>query len=431
MNTITFLVVTGILASTVQALSYICSKDAQNNEMTVTIRQEKGPAAAQLEAIQIPTGKTDDCTSIETTSGTSTILELVITVSISTRLQTSPTIATSDCFVEPDGSVATKVKINIVQQAFAGLSVSTDTVHTVSCDSSTVGSPVIQLSGGQALTASLTPLTVAALTDGVLVKLILDSDGSVITSAQDLGTLVKIKITYTFPTSGGPAIPVGIFTHSVIAAGTADFSGPTAELITPNGCLSTSAMAAPFALTDSMTYDSAASATAATAAAAATAGNSANVYVSGKFKLAMFDGPAPKNLYIKLQYEAACLTTTEDKCANQQKYCNDNGLHRRRRSADDVFAPNGTITFVLPLKVGNGAISAGYGSGLAGYGSGAFIAQPECRVPELYWIISVVLGVMLLIVMALCVFLAFRLRKERGSVDKFFEKQGQTNPVYS
>lgn len=416
MKATAFLVVFGILASTVHALEYLCAKNAASTEMTVTIRQEKAAATEQLESIDSSTGVTGGCkstdTSVTTTSGTKTVMELVIIVSIPGRTQISPTIATKNCYVKQDAATTTKVKIDVVFQAVGGLSQLSDTVSTVSCDSATAGSSALTFSNGQALSVAFSPTVVAAKTDSVAIELT-DATGTALSGAQNLGTLVKIKITYTFATAATPVVPVGIFTYSVIAAGTADFNGPTAELITSQGCKSTSAMAAPFALADSMTYDS-------TASTATT-----NVYVSGTFKLAMFDGPSPKNLFIKVQYVAACLTTTEKKCANQQQYCTEQGFAvRRRRSANDVFAPNGTVTIVLPLNVGNGAVAAGYGIG-------ASIAQPECRVPELYWIISVVLGVMLLIVMALCVFLALRLRKERGSVDKFYAKHGQKNPVYN
>lgn len=91
---------------------------------------------------------------------------------------------------------------------------------------------------------------------------------------------------------------------------------------------------------------------------------------------------------------------------------------RKRRSADDISAINGSLTLSVPVYIGGVQSKT-----LTQY-------QPECRVPDLYWIISMVLGIMLLIVMALSVFLALCLRRERGKDVQFVGKGGENNLSY-
>lgn len=121
-------------------------------------------------------------------------------------------------------------------------------------------------------------------------------------------------------------------------------------------------------------------------------------------------------------YKAICLTINDPRCANQLKYCDDKQLVRRRRGVDDIPTTNGSLTLSVPIVIG----------GVQGQQSKYLTQdQTECRVPDVYWIISMVLGIMLLIVMALCVFLALRLRRERGKDDQFVGKGGEKNLSYT
>lgn len=80
-------------------VEFTCTKNVGETEMTVNIRQTKGTGAAQLEAIDTTNGQTNGCKSTEVTVGATTILQLAITVTVSTRVQSSPTLATANCYV--------------------------------------------------------------------------------------------------------------------------------------------------------------------------------------------------------------------------------------------------------------------------------------------------------------------------------------------
>ncbi|XP_060600752.1 uncharacterized protein LOC132754174 [Ruditapes philippinarum] len=280
----------------------------------------------------------------------------------------------------------------------------------------------------------LTAVTAAVVTDTIAASLV-DGTGTALTTT-DLGDTVRLRVTYTVPTGfAAGEFPVAIQIYDVVLSGYSDFR-TTYNLYTSNGCINTTAQAA--LDTDAgITYN----------AGDSTAGTT-HIFDTGLFKAAMFDGPAPKTMYVRFSYAATCLNVDDVKCADHEQYCTNNALTRKKRSAGTMLTmdqqfnhnlrmkrntpttgKNGTLSFGVPIKVHTEGATNSLG-GSENRGGSDVITDKECKVPDMYWIIAVVLGVLLLCMMAMCVFLVLRLRREQNQNHHGAEKLGHQNSGY-
>ncbi|XP_045159725.2 uncharacterized protein LOC123525072 [Mercenaria mercenaria] len=420
------------------SLTIDCTKSDDGTQLTATLREAVSATAVQIEAFDVANPATDDCSSTQVTVDGVTTNELIITVSLTTELQISPTIETSNCYVTAPTAPATLYTYHVVTQRQAGTTLAIDTLFSATCDS-TISVSSAEVPGGVPVANILTATAAEVVSDSIAASLV-DNTGAPVT-APDLGDLVSLRVTFTVPTG----LTAGTYAqllqiYNVELSGYSDFR-TSFNLITENGCTNATAVSV-LGLQGGVVYNPTDS----------TVGTT-HVSDTGLFTAAMFEGPAPKTMYVKFSYRKTCLTITDMKCTDQQQYCVNNALTRKKRRALEndgtmtvmkqfalgdnnalgrkkrstaLIGQNGTLQFGVPISF-NHEGSQNQQGGNSGTTSSK---QEECEVPEVYWIISIVLGFLLLCMMALCVFLVLRLRKEQNRNDRVADKLGHGNPGY-
>lgn len=436
------LFVVSLILYRADAITLYCSKSADGLHLIASFRNVKTAGVIErLQAIDTTTAATSGCISTEKTVDSVDTLELNITVSLSSKQQISPEIGTHDCYVVVTEGTPDVYSFSVVAQKNAGTSVADDDIFTGDCDSDTP-TPVQDIgSSGLLVVNTITPTDITAEAPSLVAKLV-DNSGADITASVNIGDRVRLRVTYTPPAglTDGEGV-VGVQITNVLLSGYSDFRS-TFQLITVNGCINQTT-AAILNMVGGFAYSAADSVPA----------TPEYVFQSDLFDMPLPDGPAPKKLYVKLSFNEICLTLTDNRCADQEQHCVDYSLDRdqkRKRRAAVGFeqmsalkrysldasvdmsrekrsttedSRNGTLQFAIPIKLYEGGKEARSG--------GTDDKSEElCKVPDMYWIISVVLAVLLLGTMALCIFLVLRLRREQNQNDKMAEKLGHRNPGY-
>ncbi|KAL4236905.1 hypothetical protein ACF0H5_005291 [Mactra antiquata] len=383
-------------------LTYTCSQ-SDVNEIKLTLTVEDGAFTRQMVASDISAfdGEYGDC--VSTFSPDSGIHTLVIIFDVD-GVQKSPLRSQKNCYVQPVDANG-DILVQVTLQRNPPYVVLGDEPRIVKCNKNNLSPTSVQVVDGgvDVLTNSIynRQKEVAKTTLGDITASLVNLDSA--PGQYFVGDNVKVVIQYNYALSQPAPRPIALFVRNLVVYGSEDGFNDRITYVTPNGCKGNGVQQS-FRVTN---YDIV---------------NSITVSESATFKLKLFK--KSRKAIIKLDFDAMCYTQGSP-CQDQQDYCNLNSLSRKRRSVNDDSPLNGTLRLEVPILIP--PISTMEGSQNQISGTDAL----ECSVVSTNWILSIVLGALLLFVIAICIFLTLRLRTTMDKSVRIIDKiEGSKNEAF-
>ncbi|KAL4236384.1 hypothetical protein ACF0H5_004769 [Mactra antiquata] len=249
--------------------------------------------------------------------------------------------------------------------------------------------------------------------------------GTALTGQLTLGR--KINLVCTLEVTDG--IVQGLHIFNLRFASNRGMKGIVIEMLDENGCLSNNRLSAMFyspemtnkrlvsvngePYNSSMEYDF---------GTVVTLG-----YVYGPFHANAILNTAsslPTNqLAMAFEWKMSCLDIHSEKCTDQERYCRKRGFNTRaKRSA--LTASKGNMTVLINLDVPPNTAALLDTDQQITQEQSETPEIAECDRPTFLWMLAAIFGVLLLLVVVICAFLALRLRRERSHKERALESNG-------
>ncbi|XP_052777769.1 uncharacterized protein LOC128215086 [Mya arenaria] len=402
----------GLFSVAVQAFEKRCFSDPDDlaEVVTIEIRQVNTADVSESLVVIDPNNVATPCySSVVTLDGVGDVNVLIIKYDYVNDVQTLP--VTDDCSVQYDSGL-NKLVAKIVDQKDIGFIQISDDFYNVECDLASL-SPTFQTLAAVNVDNMNTPNDAVTRTNSFAFELVDGTTDQVVdtsTASLELGGEYYLRAIYTPPAGLVEGEwPKGMY--NTLLKVSPDFTAETPleqTLVDEVGCLAQPA--GPFQLTSTWAYNAALSV-------------DKYVFETGTFRVALFR--SSDVLSFRGFFKLACYVLSEEKCFDQTAYCA--SLNRKRRAVDVIDERQVNGTYDLNVRVALTGSKDGQGQNTPNDN------REQTCFNDKFWILSIVLGAMLVLVVIVTLYVFYRLRREQIRNDKkerAWSQSGVTNPSF-
>lgn len=393
------------------ATSYTCTKLADGS-LKMELRTNDF-ASLMGYNVTAPTPTSTECKSVPQTVNSTEYQVFTVTTNAN-RVQTIPAnLTTHNCFVTPStvDSNAVDYKVLALNQSLSanGTLITSNGVYlNVSCDPDNTTQREYLSAAALNTQVNINSQEVKPTQLQFALSIVNFTSDEPFTPPVLVGTPFKAKIIFTRILSDN-AVAMGLNGHSMEISGYTNFS-QVVTFLNQNGCPTIQFNEAQRAGIESgFVVDT------------SNTDPSQVIMFSGKMYISAFLGaPTPMTYNMRVRYEL-CYEVT-DKCNNIKAFCaaQSQSQGRKRRSSGNI-PDEGDLTTSVEITYGPGGNDNQGGTGNKDED------EPTCGDIYKFWVVSSVLGALLLLAMLFAIYLYFRLRREQAHVQKMADKFGVSN----